>query len=714
MKRLIFFSLLITFFFFSKSCFAEQIIINSNQQKESSGQKSQNVVQQSSGPRLETGSVNPMHGGPGLYTFQTILINPQGQEPDYVNVFIQKGDGKAKFQGFTMTKGITNPQGTTYQFTKAFEEKDEGMYEFYFEAKFASKTIHGPSYGGENCQPGMCALCCGAWGGPKIISSKLIQENKVYLFQKDKDQPVWSFDAGKNWITATAFSFDEKNFAVADNNQNIYFFDINSNKQKWTFTGNTKETGNLGMDKGLVAFSRNGYLAASLKGVVYLFKSDSNKPAWSYPTGMVLNGLVISEDGKYIAAAGRDTNVYLWKTDSSTPLWSHKIEAKGGLLGGSVIISLSMTPDGKYFVAGTSCPDRSVHVFTPSRPEEIFQAKAGANFPVGSVSISDDGQYFLAGGGGDPEDPYTAILYKVGTSEPVWRFDYSRNPVSEVAISSDAKSCVIGSNMDGLMFNDCSGKNPIWQLKNAGHISTIALSRDSRLIAAGSLTNHIFLLPFDGSKILKDWKTENKVESLDMSPGGTYIAAGTGLNRFFATSAEGVNASGAGGKEDKNAYPQLINFQNSSPNQSNIIPSPKNNQTQLAIMLPAIGFVLSILTLAIYFAMTKLKFFKRNEKQLLIFNKKIVIALSIIAVLFLLSALFFFIRNNSVVSTGSKNAVMRQEIKTQNNQDAPQIITTNAPGKYQEGTGGTCGNHVCEPVAGESKESCPRDCSGGN
>jgi len=60
-----------------------------------------------------------------------------------------------------------------------------------------------------------------------------------------------------------------------------------------------------------VAFARNGYLADSLKGVVYLFKTNSNKPIWSHPTGMVLNGLVISEDGKYIAAAGRDTNVYL-------------------------------------------------------------------------------------------------------------------------------------------------------------------------------------------------------------------------------------------------------------------------------------------------------------------------------------------------------------------------------------------------------------------
>lgn len=719
MKRLIFFAFIILFSFFSKFCFAEQVIINSDQQKEVPDQKSQSVVQQSSGPRLETGSVNPMNGGPGSYIFQTILINSQGQEPDYVKIFLMEGDGKSKFEGFPMTKGVAGPQGTTYQFTKTFEEKDEGMYEFYFEAKFGNKTIHGPSYGGENCEPGMCSACCGAWGGPKIISAKLIEENKIYLFRKDKDEPIWSFNAGKNWITSTVFSFDEKSFAAADNNQNIYFFDISSSKPKWTFTGVAKEGGNTGKDKGLVAFSQNGYLAASSKGVVYLFKTDRNQPIWSYPTGMVLNGLAISEDGKYIAAAGRDTNVYLWKTESSKPAWVHKIEAKGGLLGGSVIISLAMTPDGKYFVAGTSCPDRSVHAFTPRQPEEIFQAKAGANFPVGSVSISNDGQYFLAGGGGDPEDSYTAILYKVGTSEPVWRFDYSRNPVSEVAISSDAKSCVIGSNMDGLIFNNCSSKDPIWQLKNAGQISAIAFSQDGRLMAGGTLTNHVFLLPIDGSKILKDWKIANKVESLDMSASGTYIAVGTGLNRFFITSAEGVNSSGAGGIEAKDTQPQLVNLQGLSQQTDAIRNSgsgqkSKINWRQLTIIFSAIGFILSVLGLAVYFAITKFKFLKRNEEQLLTIDKRVVIALLIISVLFLLSATFFFVRYNSVIFFSTKKAATQPKIQIQKKQDASKVDTNNAPGKYQEGESGSCGNRVCESNAGETKESCPKDCSGGN
>lgn len=645
---LIFF--LVLFLQFPLTGLAAQTVVNTNQQGGS--------TVSSAGPRLETGSVNPMNGGAGLYTFQTFLVNPSGKGPDYVRIFLMKGGSKTEFQGYEMTKGSTSSQGIAYQYARNFEEKDIGSYEFYFEAKFGDKKIHGPSYGGENCQPGLCAACCGAWGGPKIISVNLINENKIYLFQKDKEKPIWSFDAGKNWVTSVAFSPDEKNFAAVDNNQNLYFFDLLSNKPKWTFTGSAQEGGETGMDKGLTAFSKNGYLAASSKGVVYLFKSDSNKPIWSYPTGMVLNGLVISEDGKYLAAAGRDTNVYLWQTENSKPLWVHKIEAKGGLLGGSVIISMAMTSDGKYFVAGTSCPDRSVHVFTPAKPEEIFTVKAGLNFPVGSVSISDDGQYVLAGGGGDPEDAYTAILYKVGNNTPIWNFDASRNPVSEVAISPDGKSCVIGSNMDGLFFMPCSTKKPVWQLKDAGYIAGVTFSKDGKLIAAGSGTNHVFLLPTDGSKILKDWKVENKVESVTMSANGTYIAVGTGLNRFFASSAEGINSSGAGGGEVKEATPQLVKAQN------NVVSNGYEQSSG--------GKGTSLLSS-------------------------------------LINRFVDFI--NSIIGGVKKD---QQVISVPQKGESPSTSSGVSSGQYQEGAGNTCGNNVCEGVAGETKESCPKDCSGNN
>ncbi len=501
------------------------------------------------GVRFETGSVNPMYGSGGEYTFQTYFIDPQAREPKFVKIYLQRGGDGENFESHLMQRGNLTEKGTAYFFKKTLSNK-EGIYQFYFEAKVGNKLVHGPAYGSDDCTPGGCGECCGVWGGPKILSTKLIEENKIYLFEKKKNSPLLTYDVGKNWVSAVDISADEKYFAAADNERNVYLFDISQKKLLWQYEAEAvTDTGNLGMDKGLVSFSKNGYLSVSLRGQVFLFKTDQGEPIWSSPTGMVLNGLAISEDAKYIAAGGRDTNVYLWNKDSSTPIWKHKIEAEGGMMGGSVIKTLSMTPDGEYFVVGTSCPDRSIHVFSPKSSEPIFVAKVGINFPVESVSIADDGQSILAGGGGSGEEPYTAVLYKLKQNKAFWTFDTSLNPVNEVAISADGKNCVIGSIIEGIFFNKCADKNPVWQIKNTGYIGHLSFSDDGQYMATGTGTNHVLLVSIAEEEIINDWKTTGKAEAADISSSGRFVAVGTGLNRFFIISAEGENTSGADGRE---------------------------------------------------------------------------------------------------------------------------------------------------------------------
>lgn len=548
-KRLAFF---VIFFFLSVSGVkaASQVVVGD----QGGGQ----INQSGSGTRFETGSVNPMYGSAGEYTFQTYFIDPQGREPDFVKIYLQRGGDKSNFESYLMQKGISNNRGTAYFFKKTLPGK-EGIYQFYFEAKTGGKLIYGPSYGGDGCTPGGCGECCGVWGGPKILSTKLIEENKIYLFEKEKNNPLLTYDVGKNWVTSVKVSPDEKYFAAADNEQNIYLFDVLEKKLKWQYKAEpVVDTGNLGMDRGLVSFSGNDYLAASLKGVVFLFKVEENVPIWSSPTGMVLNGLAISEDAEFIAAAGRDTNVYLWSKNSPTSLWKHKIEAKGGLMGGSVIKTLAMTSSGKYFVVGTSCPDRSIHVFTPQSSKPVFEAKVGVNFPVESVAIAADGQTIFAGGGGSPEDPYSAVLYKLKQGKPLWNFDASRNPVNEVAMSADGSLCVVGSIIEGIFLNKCADKNPIWQIKNTGYIGSLAFSADGQYLATGTGTNHVLLVSTVKEKIINDWKTIGKAEAADISSTGRFVAAGTGLNRFFIISAEGENTSGADGRETEDKKIELV------------------------------------------------------------------------------------------------------------------------------------------------------------
>ena len=556
-KKICLFILLLTVLFLSPhTIFAQdqEVIIDT----------SENNSQDSSGPKLETGSVTPQYGPPGEYTFHTFFSDPQNRTPEYVKIYISDINKDILIEEtqpylMQMNPGNKSSWGTEYTYTTNISQ--EGQYQFYFEAKVGSEIIHNPSYGGPDCKPGLCSDCCGAWGGPKVLSENLVNENKIYLFDKDKETAIWFYDTGKNWVTSVAFSADNTKLAAADNQGNLYLFDVKSNNPIWTYKAEfDSNKGDVGWDKGLVAFSKNDYLAASLKGQVFLFKTDNNQPFWKHDIGMTLRGLVISDDGQYIAAGGHDTKVYLWETKDSSPKWEYKIQSEGGILGleGSVIRTMAMAPESKYFTAGTSCPDRSVYVFSPKKTEPILKIKAGANFPVETIDISDDGQYVIAAGGGSDEDPYSALLIKTDKEEPVWKYDYSKNPAITARISPDGQLIALGYIIDGVYFLQRNSNQPLWLLKNSGYVGDMAFSQEGTMLAVGTGTYHVILLSTDNIAILKDWKTENKVESVAISPNGQYIAAGTSLERFISIGSEGDNTTGAGIGELKDLKPELV------------------------------------------------------------------------------------------------------------------------------------------------------------
>ena len=510
-KKLCLFVLSLTvIFLFQPTIFAQdqEVIIDT----------SENNSQNSSGSRLETGSVTPQYGPPGEYTFHTYFSDPQNCTPEYVKIYISdvnKDIPIEETQPHLMQRNSNNATGSWgTEYTYTINITQEGQYQFYFEAKVGSEIIHNPSYGRPDCKPGLCSDCCGAWGGPKVFSEKLINKHKIYLFDKDKETEIWSYDTGKNWVTSVAFSADNTKLAAADNQGNLYLFNVRSNNPIWTYKAEfDSNNGNISRDKGLVVFSKNDCLAASLKGQVFLFKTDNNQPIWKHDIGMTLRGLVISDDGQYIAAGGHGTKVYLWETKDPSPKWEYKIQSEGGILGleGSVIRTMAIAPESKYFTAGTSCPDRSVYVFSPEKSEPILRIKAGANFPVETIDISGDGQYVIAAGGGSGEDPYSALLIKTDKEEPVWKYDYSKNPAITARISPDSQSIALGYIIDGVYFLQRDSNQPLWLLKNSGYVGDMIFSQDGTTLAVGTGTYHVILLSTDDISILKTGKQKTKL-----------------------------------------------------------------------------------------------------------------------------------------------------------------------------------------------------------
>ncbi len=137
-------------------------------------------------------------------------------------------------------------------------------------------------------------------------------------------------------------------------------------------------------------------------------------------------------------------------------------------------------------------------------------------------------------------------------------------------------------------------------------------------------------------------------------------------------------------------------------------------------MLFGFGFLGSGLLLCLVFAVNKLKSLEKLREAVISFNasklpflrltgKKLAAALTVLAILLLLLTVASVFINRSPEAPLSKQA--------EQTKPAPgkAIMNENKDAVINQGeTGSGCGNGICEPVSGETKGSCPKDCSGGD
>ena len=135
-------------------------------------------------------------------------------------------------------------------------------------------------------------------------------------------------------------------------------------------------------------------------------------------------------------------------------------------------------------------------------------------------------------------------------------------------------------------------------------------------------------------------------------------------------------------------------------------PSIKNSQIKPPGMLFGFGFLGSILLLGLFTALKKFRpvFFLRLT------GKKVTIFLLIAAVL------FFFLTVTAVFLNRTPDAVLLKQPDQAKPEPGKIIMNQENKPVLNEGgqESGVCGNNLCEPDLGESKEICPRDCSGNN
>jgi len=603
--------------------------------------------------KLIDGGANPNLVLPGTpVTFFTIYKDPQGKPPAYVKL-VMKG------QTFDMKKVSGDfITGARYEYQWIPKEGDQGS-EFHYEASDGKDTFRLPLYESGTLAP------------PNVISQEL-NKNKIYLFSKDSDKPLVSFDAKTNFVSNIAISADGS-YWVAKAGNMIYLFSGTNPEPAWQY-----QCSNNPEYSGWVAISGDGkYIAGGCNNTLHLFTKDSNKPVWSYQGAQgeytSIYTVSISKNGEFLALGTTTSNngglLAVFSKDSNKPLWVRRFNPGN-------IHALAMSSDGNYIAAGTHCPDRKTYLFSRQSNQPLLEYVASEGSPVWSAAISADGQSAVYGL--DSAGTYEGILlFNPNQKTPTkkWQTDWW---IRSLAMSSDGKYIAAGSGDHKIYLIDKDKDQPVWQFEAGDRVGTVGISSNGQYLVGGSKDKKIYFLAKESSRPLWKFQTDSWVNAVAISADGNFIVAGNGIAHYLAEGQHGIF--------NNPNKPFTSEIQSSATSQKQ--PDKRLFKGKIPGMLFGVGFLLSLFTLSFYLAILRFPLLNHARfLSLLHLNaKKVAIILSVTTGIFLILTLASLIFLNQ----GEQNL----------------------PSDKQGG--GVCGNNLCEPGLGETKQNCPKDCSAGN
>lgn len=452
-------------------------------------------------PKLIEGHAEPPVATAGtLIVYQVTYTDEDGDAPEYVRIIFSGMEAKEmrKISGNYRT-------GAVYEFSW----KQDDSFDYRFEASDGKETAKLPEYGGTLA--------------PVNIVSEKLESNKIYLFSRENNKPLWSYDIGENQVQNTVISDDGSHIAVKTSNY-IYFFSKDSNQPLWKYpceTGADYPSGGSGW----VDISADGkHIAGGCRESLNLF-SESGKSVWTYKDNVGIYAVSISADGEYLAAGTSFSDeLIFFSKNSNKPLWKYKAT--------SDVHGLSVSSDGSLVAAGSHSPEERAYLFSRENNVPLTWYKTSPDSPVWTAAMSRDGKYTAYGL--DSADTYTSIfLFSNDKNTPLktWTTDWW---VRSVDISSNGKYVVAGSGDHNAYLIDRDKDEPLWKFEADERVGSVSISQDGNYIAAGSKDKKVYLLAKESKIPLWDYKTDSWVASVAISANGAYIVAGTGATQYMS------------------------------------------------------------------------------------------------------------------------------------------------------------------------------------
>ncbi|MEK7522161.1 MAG: hypothetical protein AAB569_01140, partial [Patescibacteria group bacterium] len=486
--------------------------------------------------------------------------------------------------------------------------------------------------------------------GPVLFESAF-NKNEIAVVEKNSGKKVLSFSTGKEWVGGVALS-DNGKYLAAKTSFKIYLFDLFDELK-------------VNLEQ-----SRRVDMASPRKlKWVYEYIKGGNMVG-----GDVKGGIDISGDGsKIIASIGQ--SILLFDKSSNKPLW------KNDQIGNAYNVAISR--DGKYMAAATageeSNPKTNLLVLWGDKSEKpLWQYHASGNFH--DVSLSDDGKY-ITGSTGCPDRRF--YLFSKDSNNPLIRTEplTRDSPVHRAKISADGSTMAVGSESDAgavFLFNKNS-KTPVWKFPTLGGSSVRALNftPDGKYIGAATFGGDVYIFDKDKNVPIASWKVNASLGGIDIADDASFIATGGTDNKLYIFDRK---------TKSKTAIPfsEYIEEVDISANGKYI----------------AAGTGGSVYFFETYISQDRGKTFNCSkviepaaENQIMEeggSDKQITSSSN------LWEKIIEFFKN----LFGEKNENPKGE-----------KLRDNLEKKSSENKEGICGNDLCEPGLGESKQSCPKDCS---
>ncbi len=456
----------------------------------------------------------------------------------------------------------------------------------------------------------------------------------------------------------------------------IALIDVVEGKKVWEFpTASVWVSGVAISDDG-------GYVAAITAQKIYLFETASSKPIWTYATneggdtpGDVKGGIDISGDGSRIFASVGN-RAYLFNNKSNKPIWTTQTGSNGAY-------SVAISKDGAYMAVGTAGDESNqdsnlIVLWNGKSNKPLWKYHASGNFH--EVSLSDDGSY-IAGATGCPDR--RAYIFAKNSNQPIVRTEMLTrdSPVDEAQISGDGNLAAFGleSDQGGMVLLNNKSNQPLWRFDTVNHpsVRALAITADGNYIAGGDFRGRIYLLNKDSNQPSQTWNIPASVGAIDIADDGIRIAAGGADNRVH------IFEKGSGTQKSKIDFEEYVGELEMSANGKYAVAGTSGSTYFFETFSPNEGKVFPCTTVVEPSPRSQTNIGKSGEGLINQITKETNFLTKIVN----------WIRSIFKSKQG-KNSNEGQE------------------GNLPTGEQGVCGNTMCEPVKGESKESCPKDCSG--